>query len=123
MDISFAPMGFRDEARQVAGADVELARLLSAALGVEVELVNMDFDALFPALESGEIDVAMSAITVNEERQSQHLFVEYMQSGSAILVQEGNPLSIEYPANFCGHTVGVQEGTVQEQFIEDFTCH
>jgi ABC-type amino acid transport substrate-binding protein len=123
MDTSFAPMGFRDEAEQLAGVDVELARALGEQLGVEVEIVSMDFSALFGALESGEIDAVMSALTVTEERAAQYLLVEYLRGGSSILVQQGNPLEIEYPAQLCGRTVGVQEGTVQVEQLREITCY
>lgn len=123
MDISFAPMGFRDEADQLTGVDIQLARALGEELGVEVEFVNMDFDDLFGALAGGDIDIAMSAITVTEERSTQYLFIEYLQSGSSILVQDGNPNEIEFPAQLCGHTVGVQEGTVQIEQLQALTCY
>ena len=123
MDIAFAPMGFNDEAGQLAGVDVELGRALGEALGVEVEFVNMEFDDLLPALGGGDIEMAMAAITVTEERAQTVNFIEYLRSGSAILVQSGNPQEIRYPAQMCGHTIGVQEGTVQISAIEAMTCY
>ena len=122
MEISFAPMGFNDEAGQLAGVDVEIARALGERLGVEVAFENTEFDSLFGALGSGTIDIAMSAITVTDERRGQVHFVEYLQSGSAILVQTGNPQSIEFPAQLCGRSVGVQEGTVQAETLGSFPC-
>lgn len=123
MDISFAPMGFRDETGEQTGVDIQLAEALAEQLGVELELVNMEFDALFPALDSGEIDAAISAITVTPERADQYGFIEYMRSGSAILVQSGNPEGIEYPAQLCGRSVAVQEGTIQLEQLQAMTCY
>lgn len=52
-----------------AGIDVELAQRLALALDKKVELIDMQFDALLPALESGKADIALSDIVATPERR------------------------------------------------------
>ena len=52
------------------GFDIDLMNYIAARIGYGVEFVNMPFDKLIPAVISGEIDCAISAITATDERES-----------------------------------------------------
>ena len=56
------------EGDELKGFDVELMNLIGEKIGKKIEFVNMDFDALIPAVLSGRVDCAISAITVTEDR-------------------------------------------------------
>ncbi len=56
------------EGDELKGFDVELMDLIGEKIGRKIEFVNMDFDALIPAVLSGRVDCAISAITVTEDR-------------------------------------------------------
>jgi ABC-type amino acid transport substrate-binding protein len=122
MEMAFAPMEFKDELKNPAGADVELARALGKTLGVEVELIDMEFDALLAAVESGQVDVVISAMTVTPDRSAQIDFVPYLEMGSGMLVVMGNPKRISRPESLCGKTVAVQAGTSQVDAVKQIHC-
>lgn len=122
IEMKFPPMEFYDELKKPAGADVELALALGKALGVEVEFVNMAFDGLISAVQSGQVDVVISAMTVTEERAAQIEFVPYLEMGSGILVIMGNPDRIRRPEQLCGRTVALQEGTSQVGALQSIRC-
>ena len=56
------------EGDELKGFDIELMNLIGEKIGKKIEFVNMDFDALIPAVLSGRVDCAISAITVTEDR-------------------------------------------------------
>ena len=56
------------EGNELKGFDVELMNLIGEKIGRKIEFVNMDFDALIPAVLSERVDCAISAITVTEDR-------------------------------------------------------
>ena len=56
------------EGDELKGFDVELMNLIGEKIGKKIEFVNMDFDALIPAVLSGRVDCAISAITVTEDK-------------------------------------------------------
>jgi ABC-type amino acid transport substrate-binding protein len=122
VEMAFPPMEFHDELKKPAGADIEIAQALGKALGVEVELVDMAFDGLIPAVQSGQVDVLISAMTVTPERSALIDFVPYLEMGSGILVIMGNPLRIRRPENLCGRTVALQEGTSQIAAVKAIPC-
>lgn len=124
-DIAYAPMEFYIEGTETPdGLDVDLAKAIGEALGVEVEFQNTGFDGIIPALDIEDFDVIMSAMTITAERQDQIDFVPYLSVGTGILVPAGNPDGIQSENDLCGLTVAVQLGTIQEQQIDDLndTC-
>lgn len=121
-ELAFAPMEFFDEFKHQTGADIELAQALAKELGVELEVVDMPFDALLPALAQDKIDVVLSAMTITDERKVQADFIPYLMAGTGILVKAGNPSKIRRLRDLCGKTVALQEGTSQLQQVADIPC-
>lgn len=113
-DLSYAPIDFVQEGTNTAiGLDADIAHCIGEAWSVDVQIQNTSFDAIIPALTSGQADVIMSAMSDTEERRQVIDFVDYFVAGSGILVQEGNPEGIRTVADLCGKTVAIQVGTVQ----------
>lgn len=83
------PFSFVEGAGQVTGLDVEIAYRIAQELGMGLEIVNMDFGALLPALISKRVDFIGACITITEERAKSVLFSDpYYQGGIAALVRE-----------------------------------
>ena len=83
------PFSFVDGSGGVVGYDIELARQVAKKLGKRLEIVNMDFGGMIPALISGKVDMIAACITITSERSKQVLFSEpYYTGGIAALVRE-----------------------------------
>ena len=54
---------------ELTGLDIELSRFLGQRLGKKIEIMDMSFEALIPALQSGKIEFALSNFNVTEERK------------------------------------------------------
>ncbi len=69
---TFPPFGYigGQNASEVLGFDIELAKLISKNSGKELQIEIMDFQELIPALQSGKIDMAISVISITEERKN-----------------------------------------------------
>ena len=58
MDATYPPFGSQDsETRQYVGYDVDIIRAIGKAEGFDVEVRNLAFDGLIPALKTGNIDL------------------------------------------------------------------
>lgn len=113
-DVAYAPIEFFDaDGKTVIGLDPDIAKALGDKLGVTFEFQNTAFEGIIPALLAKRIDVIMSAMTDNKERQKQIDFVDYFTAGTAIIVKKGNPEGIKSLDDLCGKTVALQKGTVQ----------
>jgi polar amino acid transport system substrate-binding protein len=83
------PFSFVDGSQAVVGLDVEIARRVAQRLGRRIEVVNMDFGAMIPALISGKVDMIGACITITAERSTKVLFsTPYYQGGISAIVAE-----------------------------------
>lgn len=118
-DASYPPIGFMDEdGVTIVGLDHDLAELLSAELGVELQIENASFDSIIPGLQGGKYDAGMSWMNDTEERRQVVDFIDYSKDGSSMFVpteSEARPESLE---DLCGLRVAVQKGTVQQTDAE-----
>lgn len=111
----FAPFEFPKEgSKDLTGFDIELIEALGKQMGYKVEMVSMGFDALIPALNSNNIDVAIAGMTITDERKKVVDFTEsYYTSGLMIMVRkDSNIKSID---DLKGKTIACQIGTTGEK--------
>lgn len=100
------------------GIDIEIMIMLAQRLGVGVEFRSMDFDPLFGAVQSGVVDVAISSITITDQRKLANSFsVPYYVANQAVLVKESSTISKIDDLN--GTKVIAQLGTTGEYWAED----
>ena len=113
-EAQYAPYEFKDLDANFAGCDIWLAQQIADALGVELEIVDMSFDGIIPAVQSGQVDMGIAAFTVTEERAQVIDFSEvYEKSPQAVIVKKGNEAAYSTKESFAGKKVGAQKGTVQ----------
>ncbi len=118
----YPPFEYVDETTgNYIGFDVELMEKIAEKLGVTVEWKDMDFNILLNSLKSGQIDSVIACMTIDAERQQQALFSNaYWVSPDAVLVKNDSGVTITDPLiDFPGLRVGVQAGTIQEEFCKN----
>ncbi|MGW3356189.1 ABC transporter substrate-binding protein [Streptomyces bungoensis] len=114
-DVPYPPfeMFVKEGQSELTGLDYDLGQAIGAKLGVRFVFTPQKFDGIVPGIQAGKFDAAMSAMTDNKERQRVVDFVDYSQSGSGILVADGNPQKIANLDDLCGKKVAVQTATNQ----------
>ena len=117
--IDFAPFEFQDEGqKEYQGFDMDLIRAIGKEMGCEVEIQNLGFDGLIPALQAKNVDVAISGMTINDERKENVLFSEpYYQSGLTMIVRDDEQ-AIQKFQDLKGHKVAVQIGTTSAEAVK-----
>ena len=86
---SFPPFEYRDDAGEVAGFDVEMAKEIARVLGMSFKVEDMNFDSLPAAVSSGKITMAVAGMTVTDERKENVDFSDgYYTSTQVIMVQK-----------------------------------
>ena len=112
-DATYPPMEFLEGGKALAGFDIDLGNALGQVLGVKIEWTNLSAASIIPGLENGRFDMAMTAAQDTPERQEFFTFVDYLNSGSDIMVPAGNTKNVSDFASLCGLKLGVQSGTTQ----------
>jgi polar amino acid transport system substrate-binding protein len=116
LDDSFPPMGFRSEAGQIVGFDIDLAKEVAKRLGVELRLQPIDWDAKILDLNSKDIDVIWNGLTITEERKEAIDFSKpYIANRQIVIVQAAS--GIQTKADMKGRVIGLQLGSSAEDAV------
>ena len=112
---TFAPFEFQEEgSKEYTGFDMDLARAIGKQMGYKVEIQNMGFDALIPALNAGNIDMVAAGMSITEERQKAVTFSDtYYTSGLIVMVNKDNT-EVKSIKDLEGKRIAVQIGTTGE---------
>ncbi|MGE7915683.1 transporter substrate-binding domain-containing protein [Lysinibacillus xylanilyticus] len=111
----YAPFEYVDVAKgeEIIGFDIDLIKLVGEKLGVEIQLQDMDFNSLVPALQAGKVDVVISGMSPNKEREKVVDFSDkYNQTEQVIIVKKDSGIKKE--ADLAGKKIGVQTASIQE---------
>lgn len=114
LDDSYPPMGFRDPAtNEIIGFDIDMAKLIGEKLGVEVELVPSDWNAIVPSLQTEKFDVIVSGMNMWDERIKEVNFVPYGEADQYIIVRADSEFAKgEYKLeDFKSKKIGTQLGS------------
>lgn len=107
LDDTFAPMGFRDEAGELVGFDVDLAKATIERLGVDIEFQPIDWASKELSLDSGEIDCIWNGFSITPEREEAVLFSKpYLANKQIIIVAADSDFTGK--ADFADQVVGAQ---------------
>ncbi len=106
------------EGDQIVGIDAEMAAAVAEKLGMELQIEDMEFDSIIPAINSGKADNGVAGMTVTEDRLVNVNFSDpYTTATQVIIVQEGSEIAGN--DDLAGKTIGVQLGTTGDIFAED----
>jgi polar amino acid transport system substrate-binding protein len=116
----YPPYESVDEAGAFVGFDMDLIREIGKRMGVEVEIKDMAFDALIAAVQAKKVDVVIAAMQYSPERDEKVDFsIPYHFQKDAFMVAGESVVEMAAPADAAGHSIGVQTGTLQEQWVMD----
>lgn len=110
LDASFAPMGFRDEAGEITGFDIDLAKEVCKRMDVELKLQPIDWNAKILDLNSKQIDVIWNGLTITPERIEKITFSKPYIANRQIVVVKADS-GIDTKADLAGKIVGLQLGS------------
>lgn len=99
------------------GIDVEIATAIAEKLGLELEILDMDFDAALLAVQEGKSDMVMAGVTVDEDRLLVMDFTDsYAKGVQVVIVPEGSDVTLD---NLGEKMIGTQRGTTGWQYCTD----
>ena len=117
-EAQYAPYEFKDLNANFVGCDMFLAQKIADALGVKLEIVDMSFDGIIPAVQAGQVDLGIAAFTNTPERAEVIDFSDlYETSMQYLVVAAGNVDKYATKEALAGLKVGAQKGTIQSQLI------
>src|SRR5580765_102284 len=112
MELSYPPFEMTDTQNHPAGVSPDLARALARQTGEELEIQNLPFDGLIPALKTGKIHLIISSMTATPERARSIDFSDpYLKTGLCLLVGKNSSVQSIQDLDQPGRTMAVKLGT------------
>ncbi len=112
----FKPFSFLDKG-EVVGFDIDLMDALMKEAGYKYELKNVGWESMLASVQSGEADLAIAGITMNEDRKQTYDFSSpYFESTHKIVFRSGE--NITSGEDIKNVKVGVQTGTTGAEAVE-----
>jgi polar amino acid transport system substrate-binding protein len=118
-DVPYPPFEeFGESKTEFTGFDVELVEAMAEKLDRKPEFIDTSFDTIFRDLAAGKFEMVASATTITDEREKTVDFSDpYYLAEQAILTKAGS--DIKSADDLAGMTVGVQQGTTGEEYVEE----
>ncbi len=118
---AFPPYEYYEDGK-IVGIDAEIAAAIAEKLGMELEIVDVEFNAIVPGVASKKYDMGMAGLTVTDERKESVDFSDSYATGiQAIIVKEDSPITSVDDLYVEGATyvVGVQDATTGDIYCTD----
>jgi ABC-type amino acid transport/signal transduction systems, periplasmic component/domain len=119
-EAGFAPYEYM-EGTNVVGVDMDICQAIADAMGMKLEIRNMDFEGALLAVQQGQVDLAAAGISVSEERQLIMDFSDfYIDSSEVIVVNVASMAVTESTADgIKDKIIGVQQGNIADIWVSD----
>ena len=114
-NIGNVPWEFQDAKGQFVGFEIDLIHEVARRNGKTVQIENIPFNGLFPAVLSGRIQVAISSITITPKRLESLAFSQpYYDSDQSLTVLKSARISTL--ADLAGKVVGVDTASTGDMW-------
>ncbi len=115
----FQPFEYIGDDGKPTGFDVEVAEKIAEVIGMELKIEDMYFDGLLSALDMGQVDIVIAAMTITPERKAAVNFSDpYFNATQAVIVMKGYD-GIQAVADLKDKKIAVQDGTTGHLMATD----
>ncbi|SFA97104.1 MULTISPECIES: transporter substrate-binding domain-containing protein [unclassified Bacillus (in: firmicutes)] len=116
----YPPFEYVDTAKgeEIIGFDIDLAKAIAKKAGYEIQVKDIDFNGLIPAIEAGQVDFVLAGMTPTEERKKNVDFSDIYYVAKNMIVSKKDS-GIKTVEDLKGKTLGVQLASIQEGEAEE----
>jgi len=111
------PVQYIDERGNLQGMRIELGNEIAKRLGLEINWVNIQFDAQIPGLQGGRWDLIVTGLFFTPERAKLMYLIPYELQAISVSVPKGNPKKLTQLSDLTGRSVAVEIGGYEERQI------
>ncbi len=136
---AYPPWNAKDASGKLIGFEVDLANELCKIMGHSCSIVEQDWDGMIPALQSGKFDAIMAGMSITDERKKKINFSQgYADEVASFAVVKGSKIKPRTAKSinlneidstdqktldalkkaFGGKIIGVQTGTIHQNFLK-----
>jgi len=117
----FPPYEYYD-GEEIVGIDVEIAQAIADKLGLELEILDVEFDSIITNVKNGAADFGLAGLTVKPDREKEVDFsISYASGVQVVIVKEDSPVTTvdDLFAEGATYKAGVQLGTTGDSYASE----
>lgn len=108
----------QDGEDKIIGFDIDIAQVIADELGVELEVLDMEFDGLIPALSTGKIDMIIAGMNPTVERKQSVDFSDiYYTQKDALVIKSEDAEDFRSEDDLKKASLATQKATIQEAYL------
>ncbi len=115
-DAAYAPFESQNEKGEIVGFDIDVVKAIAAKAGIEVKFVNTPWEGIFNALNQGDRDLLVSAVTITDERKQTMDFSDPYFDAQQLIAVKANSKVTKFD-DLKKLKVGVQTGTTGDEAV------
>lgn len=116
---SYPPFSYITAEGNMEGFEPDLAKLFCEKMDAKCEIVQVDFDALIPSLNTKRIDAILASMSITETRKKAINFSnKYYQTPARFVAPKGSDIDVT-KEGLKKKNIGVQSGTIHEIYLND----
>ena len=106
---------------KIVGIDAEIAELIAKKLGMTLEIMDIEFDSIITAVQTGKADLGMAGMTVTDVRlKSVNFSISYATGVQVVIVREDGPIqNVDDLFDVGGFIIGVQTSTTGDIYTSE----
>ena len=122
----FAPYEFMDPSKSgqdtYVGADIEMIKYIAEKLGVEIEILAMDFDTCLAGVTQNKADCSVNGYYPSEERKKSVYFkyAYFDDSEHGVVINKEDAVKYKEASDFDGETVTAQNASAQDSIVDEY---
>jgi arginine/lysine/histidine transporter system substrate-binding protein len=115
------PFVYSDAEGEFSGLEVEIIKEMGENLSLQVEIIDMPYDRLVPAVHEGQIDMSVAAFTFSSAIRHTVDFTNpyYIAEDGFLVAAEYSDFFVS-PEDIVGGTVGVVSGSPQDEWVRRY---
>lgn len=110
LDNSYPPFSFQENGKEV-GIDAEIIEAIAKDQNIPIDVQQMDFSGIIPAMQAGKVDIGMGGMSITDERKNTVDFSDPYYKGGVAVVIDKNNTEIKKAEDLKGKTIAVKNGT------------
>lgn len=111
------PYIFKGTDGNFQGLTYELISEVAGRMGLKVEITNINFAALVPAIQSQRIDIGLGSLVDSAAREEQLDFVDYTTTKTVLMGLPSLLTEIKTIDDMCGRSAATPAGATSEQVL------
>lgn len=118
IDTTYPPFEF-EEAGEYKGIDIDIINAIAENQGIKIELSPMDFGGIIPAMQAGQLDIAIAGMSITDERKKVVDFSDPYFDAGLTLVVDGENEKITSIEDLKGKKLAAKKGTTGAKFAQE----